>query len=234
MIKIAIVEDDFECANLLVDYISAYEKESGLQFSVTVFKDGLSFISDYKPFFDLVFMDIKMPNLNGMETAKVLYGLDKNICIIFVTTIVQYAVKGYEVDALDFIVKPVSYYNFVKKLEKAIVKIHSRAEKDILVSTENEVVRLSITNIDYIDIDKHYINIHVGTEIYKERGTMKEMEEKLMPEGFSRSNNGCLVNLRKVKKINKTTVQLQNCVLPISRQRRKDFIDDFMTYMRGK
>jgi len=100
MLRIAVVDDEQPARELLCGYIQRYSREKELPVAVTEFQDGLSFISNYKPIFDVVFIDIKMPLLDGMEAAKVLYKLDKNVCIVFVTNMAQYAVKGYEVDAV--------------------------------------------------------------------------------------------------------------------------------------
>lgn len=118
MFRIAIVEDDGEQAASFSDYAKKYFGEIKQPYSVELFSDGMDFISDYRGGYDLVLMDIAMPHMNGMEAARRLRGIDHTVCLIFVTTLAQYAIKGYEVNAFDFLVKPVNYKLFCLKLDR--------------------------------------------------------------------------------------------------------------------
>lgn len=101
MYRIAIVEDDQNAAEVLRSYLQRYEEENGEQFSVSSFANGLLFLKEQESGFDIVFMDIEMPALDGMETAKLLRRVNDISCLIFVTNMASYAIKGYEVDAID-------------------------------------------------------------------------------------------------------------------------------------
>lgn len=120
MRNIAIVEDQDNAAQRLAGYIDKYAAETGQEFRVTRFCNGEEFLKDYKCVFAVVFMDIQMPKKDGMEAAVELRRKDKNVSIIFITNLVQYALKGYEVDAVSFLVKPVSYCDFSLKFRKAL------------------------------------------------------------------------------------------------------------------
>ena len=120
MIRIAIVDDDARYRSEVEGYIARYGKETGEEFEVTCFQSGMDFITDYKPVNDIVFLDIEMPLIDGMSTARKLRLVDKEICIVFITKMSKYALEGYEVNAVDFVVKPIKYFNFTDKLKKAI------------------------------------------------------------------------------------------------------------------
>lgn len=234
MVRIAIVDDELPAVEQLREYIERYSAEKGLPVTIAAFLDGLSFISDYKPVFDIVFIDIKMPLLDGFETSKVLYKLDKNVCIVFVTNMAKYAVKGYEVDALYFAVKPISYFNISTVMTKAVGRIESRREKEILLNDAGQIVRLPLSSVYYVEMVKHYAVYHTDMGEYRERARMEELEERLSPCAFARCNNGCLVNLRHVMRIGQDAVYLKAGELHISRPRYKRFVSAFMSYLGGR
>lgn len=145
----------------------------------------------------------------------------------------QYAIRGYEVNAIDFIVKPIEYYVFVDKLKKALRFSEMNREKEIIIDTEDEVVRIRVSQILYVEKEKNYLLYHTKNNNYRVRGTMAAVEAGLHSEGFSKCINGCLVNLRYVTKMLKDEVVVTDISLPISRHRRKEFKDDFMRYIGG-
>ena len=130
---IAVVEDDSSASQQIQNYLSLYQKENEQEFSVTVFADGLSILEDYHPIWDIILMDIEMPLMDGMTAAKCIRELDQSVIIIFITNMAKYAIKGYEVGALDFVLKPVSYFAFSLKITKALTSLAHR-EKSLCVA----------------------------------------------------------------------------------------------------
>ena len=126
MAKIAVVEDNDAMRAQLCGFIAQYAQESGHQLDVTAFSDGAQLVEPYRPGFDIIFLDIEMPKLGGMPTAERIRRQDPDVVLVFVTNMAQYAIRGYEVDALDFVLKPVSYYQFSTKLERALQRIQRR------------------------------------------------------------------------------------------------------------
>lgn len=145
MINIAIVEDEKAASDLIVGYLTDFGKKTGEEFNVTVFRDAVAFLDNYKPVFDLVFMDILMPNMDGMRAAHKLREVDNFVLLIFITNMGDYAVKGYDVGAIAFIKKPVAYYDFELKMKRAIFTIRSRDEKAIMVSSSGNRFALKFT-----------------------------------------------------------------------------------------
>ena len=112
MFKVAIVEDSIKDFTLLKSYLEQYEKENNIEFNIQCFENGIRFLDKFSANYDIIFMDIDMPYMNGLEVSKKIREIDKTVVLIFVTNLSQYAVNGYEVEALDYIVKPISYFNF--------------------------------------------------------------------------------------------------------------------------
>jgi DNA-binding LytR/AlgR family response regulator len=233
LINIAIVEDDEQSAERTKSYIDRFQEQSEHSFSVRHFKDGLDFLANYHSGFNIVFMDVEMPFMNGMEVAKRMRKIDSRAVLIFVTNMAQYAIEGYEVDALDYIVKPVEYFNFSVKLKKAIRHLDDRTEENILLARPNGFVRVAIAGIIYIEVNDHKLLFYTDNAIYEIRGTLSAYESRLTPFGFSKCNHCYLVNLKYIKGVDDEYVTLANGEkLQISRPKRKKFVDDLKEFYK--
>lgn len=234
MISIAIVEDNRSEAKLLNEYIERYGKENGIAFEVNVFADAVLFLTNYRPRYDIVFMDIEMPDMDGMQASVRLREVDASVTLIFVTNMAQYAVKGYEVDALDFIVKPVSYSIFSPKMAKAIRNTSDKRGKTMIsVNTEKGMTMLPANELCYVEVMRHRLIYHTDVGEIVSGGSLKEAEEKLADMPFSKCNSCYLVNLRFVRAVEGDTVTVGKDKLQISRRRKKQFLDDIAVYMGG-
>ena len=118
MIRVAIVEDEAEIREQLMGYVQRYTRQYGTAFEVKTFADGLEILEDYRPAYDLILLDIEMKHLDGMETARRIRELDPEVMLVFITNMAQYAIKGYAVGALDYVLKPVPYFAFSQQLQK--------------------------------------------------------------------------------------------------------------------
>lgn len=151
--KIIIVEDELIWQEKLREYLLKFSLESKIECKISIYNDGDSFLKDYKKDADLIFMDIELGKnkINGMEVSKKLREFDNNVLLIFVTNMSQFAVEGYEVDAIDFIVKPLNYYSFKMKIEKACRIIGKEASsKNKMISVENGTKNIMSSEILYI------------------------------------------------------------------------------------
>lgn len=232
MIKVAIVEDEEKEVQLLQHYLEQYGKKYGETFSIVRYANAIDFLTGYRSIYDIVFMDIELPLMNGMEACFKLREMDQKINIIFVTNMAQYAVKGYEVQAFYYIVKPISYYNLESCLSRVIRQIRLNGEDEIKVNLQKGVVRISIARLLYIEVVGHHLIWHTQDGIYESSGTLKSVEDKL-PATFSRCNNCYLVNLRHVTSVNGYEAKVGDEVLAISHPRRKPFMHDLNEYLGG-
>ena len=231
--KIAVVDDNPKDGGRIKQYIERYALEQDQKFQVFLYASGLDFLDDMERNFDVVFMDIEMPHLDGIETARKMRERDDTTILIFITNLAQYAIHGYEVNAIEFMVKPVGYYNFSDEMKKALRFVKRNEEKVMLFKNSDTVAKIPVSQILYLEKEKNYIIFHTERGEFRERGSMAEMEEKLAGAGFSKCIAGCLVNLRHVLKMEKDLVWVGNTSLPVSRAQRKEFAKEFVDFLGG-
>lgn len=232
MIKAAVVDDSREDAGQLLAYLEQFQAEHGAEIQTTVYYASFDFLEDYHGQFDVVFLDIEMPGSNGLEAAREIRSKDEAVGLIFVTSMAQYAIEGYEVNAIDFMVKPVGYYNFSLKLEKALRFCQNRKTPDILISSRDGIRRICVSDILYIEKNRDNLIFHTREEVFEERGSIKAMKEKLAGLPFEECTSGCLVNLSCVKRVGKDSVSLTGSVeLPLSRRQKRPFTQEYINYV---
>ncbi len=233
MKNIAIVEDEDHAALVLVEYIERYATENKQKFHITRFYNGEEFLENYKCAYAVVFMDIQMPKKNGMEAALLLRKYDKNISIIFITNLVQYALQGYEVDAVSFLIKPVSYYDFSLKFKKALDIYILHEERTFTVNSAGGLYRISTDKLMYVEIINHRLFYHLVDDVIERTGALSGVEEELSTFGFLRCNKCYLVNPKFIVKVKGCTVQVGDHTLQISRPRRAGFMAELANWYAG-
>lgn len=232
MIHIAIAEDETEHADALEAYVERYARETDTPVDITRFDNAVTMLENYKANYDLIFLDIKMPYMNGMDAAHRLRELDDDVMLIFVTSMRQYAIEGYSVNAFDFIVKPVTYADFELKISRAFKQLKYREDKnEIILSTENGLAKVRPADIRYVETDGHNIIYRIvgGNDIIQ-YSSLKAAEAKLSKFGFAKCNSCYLVNLHYVKKVKGLTVDIGDAELQISQPKRKAFIESLVKY----
>jgi Response regulator of the LytR/AlgR family len=234
MIHVAIVEDDMKYTQLLSGYIERFSQERNEKIDVVTFADGDDIVDEYKANYDIIFMDIQMKHMDGLKTAQHIRKVDRDVILIFITNMAQYAIQGYSVNAMDYVLKPVSYFAFSEELDKAIRKLKESASAFIAIKQEGGFLRLDVKKIVYIESQGHTILIHTEDYVYKTIGTMKNYEQQLAEQKFTRCNNGYLINLRYVEGVQQSSVTVAGKTLQISRPRKKAFMDALTDYVGGE
>lgn len=233
MVRVAIVEDESICAKQISDYLQRYSKETGVEFSITCFEDGSSLVEHYSPVYDLIFLDIQMPGMDGITAAEKIRQVDVGVMLIFITNMAQYAIRGYAVDAQDFLVKPVPWFAFQQLLKNSLQKLARKETGFWLLPVENGRIRMEISRITYVESVRHRITVHTDEGDYQVSSTMKELEQKLEKQHFFRCNNGYLVNLARVTGVRDNYALLGEIQLIISRPKRKAFLAALTDYIGG-
>ena len=232
MIRIAVVEDDDSFRKDITGYLSEYAKAHGKAFRVSLFHDGRAIANGYVKRYDIILMDIEMKNLNGMEAAEAIRKVDREVIIIFITHSPQYAIRGYAVEALDYILKPIAYYPFSKKLERAIDRIGHRQSSSIKVNLGKGKVRvIDLRDLYYIEVNEHTLVYHTKGGDVSVSGKLKDVENELAGKYFFRCNKCYLVNLEHVSSIENDNAVVGSDVLQISRSKKKPLMDALNNYV---
>lgn len=230
--KIAIVENESAEAEKLKKYIEKYSIEKQCMCQTITFYNGVDFLTEYTGDFDAVFLDIQMPMMDGIETAEKLRLKDDNVQIIFVTNMAQFAIKGYQVRALDFLVKPVTFFDISLELDKLMRICRNSSDNFLWINSGGSFMRVLFDDITYIEILRHDVYVHMRKQVVSFRGTLKELEPKLDKNIFSRPDNCYIVNMYYIKKIQGEFIYLDGGEeLHISRTRKKQFMTDFTNYV---
>lgn len=229
MLKIAIIEDTDNDYKIIETNLKEIEKEENESFQLIRFISGEAFLSDYRPVFDLVLLDIELPGMNGMMTAEKFRELDNLTPLIFTTNIASMAIQGYQYSAMDYMLKPVSKEDLSLRIKK-IIKSNKENGVHLHIPYEGGVKILSINDILYIESFGHTLIYHTFNEQIKARSdkNMKNLEATLHPHSFSRCNVSYLVNLKYLSAIEgNEVIMVNNERLSISRNKKKEFLDDF-------
>lgn len=225
MIHIAIVEDEEIYVKQLMEYICKYQDEKRKTINITVFRDGEDIIEDYRGGFDIILMDIQMQFMDGMTAAEKIRQMDHKVVIMFITNMIQYAVRGYEVEAVDYVVKPVEYFSFSQKLDKAIGRIRSETQEFLVLPIGEGILKIDLADIYFIEGQGHNAIFKTEKGEYSSRITLKELENKLVAHNFFRCAKGYLVNMKHVDGIVGSDCVIQKTYIPISRSRKKEFMN---------
>ena len=230
-LKLAIVDDNEKDSSLLNESILRFNEEHKDSFSihVTTFNRGINFIEPFDDTFNAVFLDIDMPVMNGLETAKKIRELGSEMNIFFVTNYASLAIDGYGVGALDFVVKPVKYEDVERALNKLINKIHDESDEEkIVIRVKSGYRTIKVNSIKYIEVNTHDVFYYTTGETYKTREALKDIEKMINNPNFVKCSSSYLINLDYVDAIDKDDVRIDGKRIKIARTRKKEFLNAFL------
>lgn len=234
VIHVAIVEDEENEQAALKGCLERFSTENNVTFDIDIFSDPVLLLDAYQPIYDIIYMDIQMPHMNGMDAARRLRALDQKVLLVFVTNLTQYAIEGYEVSALDYVLKPIQYYSFAMKLTRALWRVEQAQEDSLNISTGSGTARVNLRDVKYIEVRDHLLTYYTVDGSYSELGTLSSLEKKLTDKDFARCSSSCIVNLRYVTWIKGYTLVLQDGVaIRISQPRKKGFVHAFENYQKN-
>lgn len=233
MYHIAIVEDEKEFSEQLQGFLEDYQKEHDVAFKVSVFGDGADILEDYQQIYDIILLDIEMPKVNGMDAAQQIRQMDHDVVLMFITNMATYAIRGYEVGALDFVMKPINYYTFSMKLTRALKGVRQKEQQQILLTLSDGVKKFGVQQIYYVEVQNRILHYHTDEGEFQVRGTMQSVEQMLSPYPFAKCNHWYTVNLMHVSEVRKNTLVVGGHELEISRRNRTPFLKALTEYMGG-
>ncbi len=224
MLNIAIVEDEEHYAELLEDYLRRYESETFHQFHIEHFRDGEEIARDFGRGFDIILMDIQMQKMDGMAAAEKIREQNQEVLIIFITNRTDFAIRGYEVDALDYVVKPVEYFSFSQKLDRAISRLGKKVYRHIALHIDGGLFKLETSQILFIESEKHNLHFFTTRGELVSRMNIGEAEALLKGFGFYRCGKGYIINLDKVDSYSDGICRIGRYNVPVSRSKKKEFM----------
>ncbi len=234
--KICYLEDEAAEAERLKDYLVRFQAEQpGFQYVLETYDRAFKLLNGYHRDADLIFLDIQVPDMLGIDAARLIREVDQNVMIIFLTNLTQYAIDGYSVNAFDYILKPLNYFQFSRKLQRALRLLSYRSSSQTLdIKTKQGGRRVSVDAVIYIEVSGHDLYVHLIDERIKQWGTLSKYEDLLKDAHFTRCGSSFLVNLKYVQEIRRDQVLMAGGdSLPISRARRREFLGALAQYKGG-
>lgn len=231
--KIAITDDEQAVRQQLTDYVQRYAAEHGIECEVRRFPSGDALLAAFRPEYDILIFDIDMPGTNGINTARQIREQDGQAVILFITNIAQYAINGYEVEALDYIIKPVGYHDFALKFERAVRKVGQQKQDILLLNSTEGIVPVKVQDIICIEANAHYMVYRTDRGTYRVRGSLREHEAEMADRHFSRVQRSFLINLTRVERITSAGVVAGGETYAFGRPYKDSFMLDYMKYLGG-
>ena len=235
MFTIVLLEDEQVHEKELLSYLNRFSTEHpDFCYNVTSYHNSLDLLSNYHCSTDLLFLDIQVPDMKGIDVAKRIREIDQQTTIVFITNLMQYAIEGYAVRAFDYILKPLSYPVFCQKFSRIIQSIQcNRSEVFVDVHTKTESMRISSNCILYIEVFNHDITIHTDHGTLTHWGSLSKYENLLQNAHFARCSSCYLVNLKFVTKLEGDYVFVNQRPLSMSKSKRKHFLSALAQYKGG-
>lgn len=237
MINVAICDDDIEQINTLKKTIVNIFNKLDKDVNIKVFNDGKELINFYltkQNYFDIVFLDIIMTESNGIDVARKIRKYDTFVNIVMVTTSDEYILDGYDFNAYAYILKPYQYEKIEKVTTKLIDKLSGEKEKSICITNKNNIYKVKITKIIYLESILRKVKIKCKDDNYEIYIKLDELEPQLEKNNFIRCHRSYLVNMNYIASIEKNDLILTNGDrIPISKKHISKVKSSFINFIEN-
>lgn len=234
MLKLIVCDDEPVICEAIQNMLTRFSEECGIPLDVSTCESGEKLLEMITPDVDILLLDIRMGELSGMDAARKIREKNSNICMIFVTTMTQYALEGYKVHAFGFLKKPLTYAQLRLQMLDAVQMLKSRIPESITVKSGNDTWRLDLDKLYYMEIYGHDIHAVCTDQTITCYGSLSDFERMLTPKGFYRCHKSFLVNLRYIRQIGMTQIFMTDgSVVPVSKYRKRDLSEAFARYIGG-
>lgn len=230
MLLIAIVDDDAKEVQTLAGYVERYFEEKGEAHIIHMYYDGVEFVRS-RELYNIVFLDIRMGEMDGLDAAHFLRIVNKEAQLIFVTYMAQMAIRGYEVDAMDFVIKPIDQFSIYRVLDKALKRINDCKGATFALKTPDGIVSISSNDIYFVEVYDHDLIYHTEQGDYKVRGRLGDVRKKLDEQHFIMCNRSYLVNMRHIKSVHSDYMVVNDVQVQISKSHRREIEQRFINYL---
>lgn len=213
----AVCDDEPAQQRNLERMIQKWSAENGLYAHITCFSSAEAFLFSYAEdkTYDILLLDIEMAEMNGVQLARIVRSENKEIQIIFITGYMEYIADGYDVEALHFLIKPVTETKLFEVLGRAVIKLY-RNDRAVILNHNGEAVRIPLYEIRFIDVQRNYVTVHANEDI-KVKATLSELEREL-DDAFLRIGRSFIVHLNYIRRVTKTDILLSDgTVIPLPR-----------------
>lgn len=232
MINIAVCEDEKETQLLIVDYIEDILKNISIEYEIQKYLSGEELLESNLKDIDILFLDIKMEKLNGMDTARKIRKVDNGMEIIFITSLIDYVQEGYEVRAYRYLLKPIEFEELKKHMLTCIKDIEINKDSYIIIKNKSNTYKIYLNEIKYIEVQKKEMLIHTINKNFDIRYSLNKIEKELNLSRFIRCHKSFIVNLSHVENIKYNIAILESGEeIPISRHRYKEVKEKFLKFL---
>lgn len=233
MLRIALVDDDSADRRDLESLLLAYRRSRGVDLTVEAFSDGDDVATNYPGSWDVLFLDVEMRFMDGLAAAERIRSRDSEVTLILVSRNPRYAVQGYSVEALDFVVKPLSEAAVFRTLDRAVDRWRHRRAQTITLRRHHDVWKLDVRGLWFVEVLDHDLTFVTAEKIHKIPGTLSEIEAALAKEPFFRCHKAFLVNLDHVDGLEGDQILIHDRKVPLSRARKASFLERLNEQMGG-
>lgn len=235
MIRVAFCDDDTSVLGQLKDLANRYCEKCGRKLQYAVFYSSLELMDEIEKGarYDILFLDIILPNENGIDIAKEIRQYDSVVKIIFLTSSPEFAVESYTVDAYFYQMKPIREEGFFRLMDSAISKCQKELHHSLLQQCKNGIVRIDLDKLEYCEVFRRTLLFHMeGGEVLESIGSMGKLYGQLLQyKNFLRPHRSFLINMEYIQKISSKAITMKNMVeIPVPHGKYSEIKNRYLEY----